>query len=712
MASDGSRPAKMAKVSATLSGPCPGSLSHQVGDMTVEVASRGSGTQIRVVFCIQALGVKNKHAATIQISAEQLLREANERQIEYVAPVPKQNITDPQELEEFKLNRRKNYEDNIRSRPDEMPNWVKYAVWEDSQGETERARSVFERALDVNHRAITVWLKYAEIEMKNRQVNHARNIFDRAVLILPRVNQFWFKYTYMEEKLGNIAGARQIFERWMEWHPDEDCWFAYINFEMRYGEVERARGIYERLIVDHCEPKHWIKYAKFELKNRENDKAREVFERAVEFFGEDHLDETLFIEFARFEERQKEYERARVIYKYALDRIPKEQAKQLFDAYTSFEKRFGNQDGIESVIHNKRRFQYEKEIKENPHNYDAWFDYIRLAESEGDVAKARDIYERAIANVPLDQDKRYWRRYIYLWVYYAVFEELTAKDADRTRAVYQACLQLLPHKTFTFAKVWLYAAQFEIRQKNLKAARQLLGRSLGLCPKDKLYKGYIELELELREFDRCRTLYNKYLEFNPATCQTWVQYAELEAVLGDYERARAIFELAIDQPLLDMPEILWKAYIDFEIEQDEVERARQLYERLLEKTSHVRVWISYAQFEASLEVEDNADRAREVFRQGHKEVKKQGDKAARKVLLDAWKAFEEEQGDADALKEVTGLMPKQIKRRREVFAEDGTSDGWEEYWDYVFPDEETTKPHLKLLQIAQQWKQKQQAEEA
>lgn len=29
-----------------------------------------------------------------------------------------------------------------------------------------RARSVFERGLDVDHRNITVWLKYAEMEMR------------------------------------------------------------------------------------------------------------------------------------------------------------------------------------------------------------------------------------------------------------------------------------------------------------------------------------------------------------------------------------------------------------------------------------------------------------------------------------------------------------------------------------------------------------------
>lgn len=67
------------------------------------------------------------------------------------------------------------------------------------------------------------------------------------------------------------------------------------------------------------------------------------------------------------------------------------------------------------------------QVKENPHNYDAWFDYIRLSESEGKHDATRTVYERAIANVPLDQEKRYWRRYIYLWIYYAVFEELEAQ---------------------------------------------------------------------------------------------------------------------------------------------------------------------------------------------------------------------------------------------------------------------------------------------
>ena len=38
-------------------------------------------------------------------------------------------------------------------------------------------------------------------------------------------------------------------------------------------------------------------------------------------------------------------------------------------------------------------------------NYDAWFDYVRLVETEGDEEVIRETYERAIANVPPSKGK-------------------------------------------------------------------------------------------------------------------------------------------------------------------------------------------------------------------------------------------------------------------------------------------------------------------
>merc|ERR1712240_694934 len=246
--------------------------------------------------------------------------------------------------------------------------------------------------------------------------------------------------------------------------------------------------------------------------------------------------------------------------------------------------------------------------------------------------------------------------------------------------------------------------------KQVGLARRALGSALGKCPKTKLFRGYIELEIQLREFNRCRTLYEKFLEFNPENVQTWMKFAELETLLGDIERARALYELAIGQPRLDMPEILWKAYIDFETEQEETDRARELYKRLLERTQHVKVWLSFAQFELQVEHEDRLVQARHVYEQANKALRQAKEKEERLMLLEAWRDFEREEGTEKSQSQVADLMPRRVKKRRKIETEDGSDQGWEEYFDYIFPEDEAAKPNLKLLAMAKMWKKKKDVE--
>jgi len=63
---------------------------------------------------------------------------------------------------------------------------VRYAQWEENLKEFARARSVFERGLEIDYTNKSLWLKYAEMEMKNKFVNHARNVWERAIYYLPR----------------------------------------------------------------------------------------------------------------------------------------------------------------------------------------------------------------------------------------------------------------------------------------------------------------------------------------------------------------------------------------------------------------------------------------------------------------------------------------------------------------------------------------------
>ena len=261
--------------------------------------------------------------------------------------------------------------------------------------------------------------------------------------------------------------------------------------------------------------------------------------------------------------------------------------------------------------------------------------------------------------------------------------------------------KVVPHASFTFAKLWVHAAHLEVRQRALPAARKLLGASIGRCPKEKLFKEYIQLELQLGEVSRCRELYQRYLAWAPTNCAAWCAFAELEASLGELDRCCAIFGLAVEQQALDMPETLWKAYIDFEIEQGEAERTRSLYRQLLERTSHVKVWVSFARFEAEA---GGADAAAGVYREAETQFRESGQKDERVLVLDAWREMEAQTADEARVAEVDKRMPKRLKKRRAVVGDDGEEQGWEEYMDYVFPEEEAKAPSLKILEMANKWK--------
>lgn len=652
--------------------------------------------------------VQNKAPAPLQITAEQILREAQERRDDQPFAAPEQKITDKEELNSYRMTKRKEFEDQLRRQRQNMGMWIRYAKWEENQKEFERARSIFERAMDIDYRTPGTWLKYAEMEMRSGFANHARNVWDRAVQLLPRVDQLWYKYAHMEETLGNMQGARTVFERWMRWKPDTNAWLSYIKLESRCSgtrdqKLGRCRQIYERLLNTHQDLDSYLRYAKWEQKNADVSRARQVYERAVDEIGEESHEAKFFLSFANMEVQAKEHDRARTIFRFALDHIPKHLAQDVYKQYTAFEKQWGDKGSIDHVILSKKRFEFEEQLKDNDKDYDVWFDYIKLEEQNGDKKRIRETFERAIAQVPPLQQKIYWRRYIYIWIKYAVFEELVSKDVERAQMVFQECLNTIPHELFTFSKIWLMFAHFHIRRHQLAECRQLLGEAVGKCPKIKLFNGYIELELQLGNVDRCRRLYEKLLEFAPENCFAWTKFAELEKSLDEIDRCRHIFELAVAREILDMPEVLWKSYIDFELEQGEHARVRALYDRLLAKTQHLKVWISRAQFEAGIE---NTQGARDVFTKADKHFKQLGDdhKEERVMLLEAWRDFERQWGNQETNKAIKDKLPRRIKKKRKILDDAGNEAGWEEFYDYIFPDSDGKAPALKILERAKAWK--------
>ena len=53
------------------------------------------------------------------------------------------------------------------------------------------------------------------------------------------------------------------------------------------------------------------------------------------------------------------------------------------------------------------------------------------------------------------------------------------------------------------------------------------------------------------------------------------------------------------------------------------------------------------------------------------------------------------------------MMPRRIKKKRMKTDENGGELGWEEFYDYHFPDEKSAASNLKILEMAAKWKAKQ-----
>lgn len=652
------------------------------------------------------LVVKNKTPNPVQITAEQLLREAVERQQQEVK-APRQRIVDEDELEEYRVRKRKEYEDALRRQRHNIGIWIRYAEWEGAQRDFRRARSVYERALVVEFHNIGLWAKYIAMETKNKFVNSARNLYDRVTQLLPRVDQFWIKYTHMEELLGNYAGARAVFERWMAWEPEDKSWMMYIRFEERCQELDRARAVFERYLSCRPSQESFLKFSKFEERHRNIARARAGYEKAIEVLPEESLSETFYIKFAQFEERQKEFDRVKGIFEQALARCSQDSSEELYRKFVSFQKQRGDREALEKTVIDKRRVFYEELLLKNPKEYDTWFDLLRLEELVGDIDRTRDTYERAVAQVPPLLEKRHWRRYIYLWINYALFEELISKDVDRTRAVYDKVLQIIPHRKFSFSKIWIYYAEFEVRQLQLDRVRRIFGRAIGECGKEKIFTAYAGLELGLGNIERCRKIHAKFIETHPSLPKAWISMVDFEVITEETERARALCEIAISMDIVDMPELIWKRYIDLESELGQLGRARDLYDRLLEKTKHFKAFKAYSTFE--YEKCGNIKLARDVLERGIQYCKDNKLNEERKFLVEHWLALEKQNGDKEAIARVTAMKPKAVRIRKTIIGDDGTSQGFEEVIEYLFKDDLPQAANLKILEKAKAWKKSQQS---
>ncbi|CAR25142.1 Clf1p [Lachancea thermotolerans CBS 6340] len=671
----------------------------------------------------------------VQISADSLLRGAFDQKAP-IKPTTKVEILDLEELKEYQRRKRSEFENVLKVKRHDIKQWARYAKFELDQRDMRRARSVFERALQINNAYVPLWIKYIDSELKARNVNHARNLLNRATNLLPRVGKLWLKYVIVEESLNNTDIVRQLFAKWCSLGPGKNAFDAYVDFEIRHGNFENVRKVYGRYVLAHPEISTWLKWVAFEKKHGDSDTTRQVLSLGLDTFSlyeisKDSDIASLVGAYAEWEATQQEYERSSALFDLASQRWPHN--GDLERRRVQFEKMYGTSTNVNDSITSKRKREYEIALSNDPKDYDTWWIYLDLLQKHYPNQAIPGFHKSVTGNAPDGKVKNLsWERYIYLWLRCLTYFELDVSDLKETRRMYKRLIkEVIPHKSFTFAKVWVMYAKFELRQGDIMTARKILGQALGICPKNKIFKYYIELEIQLKEFDRVRKIYEQYIAFNALESDNWLAYAELEDNLGDEERARGIFHIALsDKVGLDTNERfkILEQLITFETNAGEYAKARQAYDALVQLSGYSpTTYIERAMFESTIPADNlskddqsqnmaegdedepldvteaNKRNSRSIFNKALDFYKEQGDKESRCAMLRALNSYEAVHGTVQTREAARKRLPKRrtlTKRENNVEVE---------YTDYEFPEDEEGEVGFsnndKLLALAQKWKQ-------
>ena len=665
----------------------------------------------------------------------------------------KVDIIDLEELKDYQLRKRTEYESYLKRNRLDIGQWIRYALFEIEQHDMRRARSIFERALLVDNSYIPLWIRYVDCELKHKYINHARNLLERALSTLPRVDKLWYKYLFVEESLENWNVVRSLFNRWISLEPNLNAWDSYIDFEIRQNKMENVRNIYLRYVNVFPETTTvWFKWLKFESIYGSNSTIRKVYSIAVDTlishektlsnipdFQENLIE--LIVSFANWEASVQETERAKAIFDLAIEKWPNNIT--LNKSYLDLKKRYGDSQMVDEGVLMKRKFYYEKLLSERKQDYDTWWLYLDFIEENFpsqmliSLENATDLDNKPSLSPTQDKVDISWQRYLFLWIRRLIYLELKSNDIDRCRELYNKIIEeiIIPLKV-NYNKIWLMFAQFEIRQENIDMARKILGRCIGISPNEELFQEYINIEIKLKEFDRVRKLYEKFIEFNPMDMSTWFAYIQLEQNLGDEDRVRGIFRIMLNNEVMNLGlsvrKNIMEKFITFETDVEEYSNGRALYREYLDITNYsLETWISYAMYVCSVPTDDqliaiseanqdldedseiqfepnevNFDKGREVYEEALIYFKNKNDPKNRFELLKALQEFEKRFGNKETQDKVSKRIPK---LERTKFLQDGIE---LEKIIYVFPEDnesptESANKPSKFLTLAKKWKQEQ-----
>lgn len=138
------------------------------------------------------------------------------------------------------------HEERIKHSKSYIP-FVKYATFEFNNYEIEKARSIYERAINKFYNIIELWNSYKNMELKLKNYKNTRNIYKRIVQLHPLNNQIYKEFLNFERKYGNFSDQQFVMSKWLE-----NCSYGImdvkdlINIEEYFKDANSLINFYKK----------------------------------------------------------------------------------------------------------------------------------------------------------------------------------------------------------------------------------------------------------------------------------------------------------------------------------------------------------------------------------------------------------------------------------------------------------------------------------
>lgn len=424
------------------------------------------------------------------------------------------------------------------------------------KGNFSSAELLYQQAIDYNPCDGRAWLGMGGIHWKRGQALRAEKTYKDGLYYNPN-NPFLLQgWAVMLEKIGKISEATKLLTKSVKFNPRHAAsWVALARIHQRSGQVAAARDCYSSAVEG--DPKSYV---------------------ALQAWGVLEAD-------------CGNISGARGLFRRALACSSK--SVHTLQAWATLEKRAGNLEDAERLL--------GKALKAWPDSTRIRLSYAELYELQGDTTRTRGVFQRGEKKAEACGDAGFFQSW-------ALFElrqfpgcysipspatlyvvsttdkrtagiaavEATAagQEVNKTSsevARVHAIARRLFKKAVTVNKFhsasWVAWAKHEQRAGNRDVARRLLITGIANFPHSKnigwFHGALASLSREDGDLLTARACYNRAVQATAPqqSLQVLLDYAKMEAYLGEKENAIKLFETAVKRfPTHDRP---WSAYIDF-----------------------------------------------------------------------------------------------------------------------------------------------------